>query len=513
MHKAFPLPVTEFPLPEELPTAREDSYHCQKKREATARKIALLSMLRRNCQSKVAVTLKYIQRKKNDVKARTTLLLSLPDEHQLRFSNGSQIKFEDINQIDEDDMEEIDVKWNMALLSMRADKGQIKDGLGYSDVPPPPAQLYLSLMKDLSWTGLPECADDTVTHYSRPSPTVESASGDDQNRNPSVSKTVASPITPKPFIKFVKPKDNQSKSKTGKTESHKKHLVKNFPTANRKFPTGSIKCPTADMGMKGKADSGYSRHMTGNISYLSDYEPFTGVYVSFGQGGCKITGKGTIKTGKLEFVNVYFVKDLNIRHKWYCLVVTDDFSTFTWTFFLKSKDETSGILKKFITELENLKDLKVKIIRCDNGGEFRNKEMNDFCSQKGIKREFSNAGTPQQIGVTERRNRTLIEVARTMLADAQLPVTFCTEVPKDSRNLNPIASTSTPPAGQMETLTVETSIPTISSLVPTAYSTDSQKPSSDARLISKRVANQEETPSLDNILSLSNRFEDILGVT
>nr|GEZ09134.1 reverse transcriptase domain-containing protein [Tanacetum cinerariifolium] len=58
MHKAFPLPVTEFLMPEELPTAREDSCHCQKKREATARKIALLSMSRRNCKSKVAVTLR-----------------------------------------------------------------------------------------------------------------------------------------------------------------------------------------------------------------------------------------------------------------------------------------------------------------------------------------------------------------------------------------------------------------------------------------------------------------------
>nr|GFB87766.1 ribonuclease H-like domain-containing protein [Tanacetum cinerariifolium] len=57
-------------------------------------------------------------------------------------------------------------------------------------------------------------------------------------------------------------------------------------------------------------DSGCSRHMTCNISYFSDYEPFDGGYVSFGQGGCKITGKGTIKTGKLEFENVYFVKDL-----------------------------------------------------------------------------------------------------------------------------------------------------------------------------------------------------------
>nr|GFC18967.1 putative ribonuclease H-like domain-containing protein [Tanacetum cinerariifolium] len=50
--------------------------------------------------------------------------------------------------------------------------------------------------------------------------------------------------------------------------------------------------------------------MTGNISYLSEYEPFDGGYVSFGQVGCKITGKGTIKTGKLEFKNVYFMKDL-----------------------------------------------------------------------------------------------------------------------------------------------------------------------------------------------------------
>nr|GFC47276.1 hypothetical protein [Tanacetum cinerariifolium] len=64
----------------------------------------------------------------------------------------------------------------------------------------------------------------------------------------------------------------------------------------------------------------------------------------------------------------------------------------------------------------------------------------------------------------------------------------------------------------METLTVESPIPTVSSPVPTACLNDSSETSSEARLISKRVANQEETPSLDNILSLSNRFDDILGV-
>ncbi|GJT60967.1 putative ribonuclease H-like domain-containing protein [Tanacetum coccineum] len=302
---------------------------------------------------------------------------------------------------------------------------------------------------------------------------------------------------------------------------------------------------------KGYWDSGCTRHMTDNISYLSEYEPYDGGYVSFGHGGGKITGKGTIKTGKLEFENVYFVKELkynlfsvsqicdnkysilftdseclvlgkdfkvddsyvllrtprqhnmysidlnniiphknlncliakasmdesmmwhrrlghlnfktinklvrnnlvrglpsksfendhtcvaclkgkqhkascktklvnsvskplhtlhmdlfgptsvsSLNHKWYCLVVTDDFSRFTWTFFLKSKDETGSILRNLITEIENLKDLKVKIRRCDNGGEFKNREMDEFCTKK---------------------------VARTMLADAKLPVTFWAE--------------------------------------------------------------------------------------
>nr|GFA86999.1 ribonuclease H-like domain-containing protein [Tanacetum cinerariifolium] len=286
--------------------------------------------------------------------------------------------------------------------SQRSEKN--KEGLGYTAIPPHTAQLYLSPKKDLSWTGLPECADDTVIDYSRPTPTIESTSKNDQNRNMSVSETVRSPITSKPFIKFLRPKDSQSDSKTDKKETPKKPPVKyaekyrkpnmkpkargnkrnwnnlksqqlelrspsrapwvssvyknyppvnrkfstgsrNFPTANRKFPTasrkfptGSTKSTTADMRMKGKAvkpsacwfwrpsqnlsnkgpknnsvsvmfkkytyidtqgrlksDSGCSRHMTGNISYLYDFEPYDGGYVSFGQGGCKITGKGTIK--------------------------------------------------------------------------------------------------------------------------------------------------------------------------------------------------------------------------
>nr|GEW53919.1 putative ribonuclease H-like domain-containing protein [Tanacetum cinerariifolium] len=100
----------------------------------------------------------------------------------------------------------------------------------------------------------------------------------------------------------------------------------------------------------------------------------------------------------------------------YCLVVTDDYSRFTWVLFLATKDETSGILKSFITRIENLVDHKVKVIRCDNGTEFKNREMNQFCEMKGILRQFSLARTPQQNEVAERRNRTLIKAARTMIA-------------------------------------------------------------------------------------------------
>ncbi|GKE31050.1 putative ribonuclease H-like domain-containing protein, partial [Tanacetum coccineum] len=110
--------------------------------------------------------------------------------------------------------------------------------------------------------------------------------------------------------------------------------------------------------------------------------------------------------------------------KMYCLVVTYDYSRFSWVFFLATKDETSGILKSFITRAENLIDQRVKVIRCDNGTEFKNKEMSQFCKRKGIKREFNIARTPQQNGVAERKNRTLIEAAKTMLADSKLPTTF-----------------------------------------------------------------------------------------
>nr|GFA53845.1 ribonuclease H-like domain-containing protein [Tanacetum cinerariifolium] len=99
---------------------------------------------------------------------------------------------------------------------------------------------------------------------------------------------------------------------------------------------------------------------------------------------------------------------------------------FSWVFFLRTKDETSGILKDFI-RIENQLNQKVKTIRCDNGTKFKNIDIIEFCGSKGIKREYNNARTPQQNGVAERKNRTLIKAAKTMLADSFLPNTFWAE--------------------------------------------------------------------------------------
>nr|GEU49027.1 Gag-Pol polyprotein [Tanacetum cinerariifolium] len=127
---------------------------------------------------------------------------------------------------------------------------------------------------------------------------------------------------------------------------------------------------------QGIFDSGCSRYMTGNMSFLIKYQEIDGGFVAFGGSpkGGKITEKGKIKTGKLDFKDVYFVKELK-------------FNLF------------------FVSQIE----------------------MNQFCQMKGIKREFCVARTSQQKGVAERKNRTLIEATRTMLADSLLPITFWAE--------------------------------------------------------------------------------------
>ncbi|GJR67133.1 putative ribonuclease H-like domain-containing protein [Tanacetum coccineum] len=298
--------------------------------------------------------------------------------------------------------------------------------------------------------------------------------------------------------------------------AHSKTIMNAARPMDKKFNTARPKAvvkvsnPHMDLQGKGVIDSGCSRHMKGNMSYLTNYEEIDGGYVAFRRNpkGGKITGKSVLfndtecivlspnfklidesqvllrfprknnmcsvdlnnivpkggltclfakatsnesnlwhrRLGHLNFKTINklvrgnlvrglpsklfeneqtcvacqkgkqhrsscksktensislplhllhmdlfgptFVK--SIMKKMYCLVVTDDYSRFTWVFLLATKDETSGILKSFITGIENLVDHKVKVIRCDNGMGLssKNREMNQFCEMKGILRHL-----------------------------------------------------------------------------------------------------------------------------
>ena len=121
------------------------------------------------------------------------------------------------------------------------------------------------------------------------------------------------------------------------------------------------------------------------------------------------------------------VQFLSVNQHSYCLVIIDDYSRFTWVFFLAKKNETAELVKQFVVFVENQTNEKVKCIRCDNGTELKNAILNHFCAEKGIQRQYSAARTPQQNGVAERRNRTLIDAARTMLCESNLPLIFWAE--------------------------------------------------------------------------------------
>ncbi|GJY49180.1 retrovirus-related pol polyprotein from transposon TNT 1-94 [Tanacetum coccineum] len=313
-----------------------------------------------------------------------------------------------------------------------------KKGLGYENynaVPPPYTGNFMPPTPDLSFTGLDEFVNKPVVENCKDMSSEEEPKvvrkhddaliikewvSDDEKKDVSQpkieSKTVKPSIVKKEFVKSKQQKKTARKtvkqvehhrqnthSRRGNQRNWNNMMSQKLGSNFEMFNKACYVCesfdhlqgnPQMDLQVQGVIDSGCSRHMTGNMSYLIDYEEIDGGYVAFG---------GNPKGGKITRKDV------------------DDYSRFTWVFFLATKDETSGILKTFITGIENLVDHKVKVIRCDNGTEIKNREMNQFCEMKGIMRQFSVARTPQQNGVAKRRNMTLIEAAKTMLADSKTP--------------------------------------------------------------------------------------------
>nr|GEU72418.1 putative ribonuclease H-like domain-containing protein [Tanacetum cinerariifolium] len=580
-------------------------------------------------------------------------------------STSPQLDNEDLNQIDVDDLEEIDLRWQMAMLTMRARRflqktdrnlganGRTSMGFdmskvecynchgkghfarkcrfqpsgGYHAVPLPITGTFMPPKPDLSSEQVksPRYSVqpiETSIPAATPAPESPKSTSSGKRRNkkacfyaslthkkpqkhmvPTIMLTQSKPV----FSTAVRPVSaavhrimvtrprlahpivTKSKSPIRRHITHSPSLkTSNSPPRAHAAQAPVVSAAQGEQGTwgnpkhalkdKGVIDSGCSRHMIWNMSYLSDFEEINGGYVAFGGNpkGGKITGKGKIKIGRLDFEDVYFVKELkfnlfsvsqmrdkknsvpftdteclvlspdfklpdesqvllrvhrennmynvnlknivpsrdltclfakekinesnlwyrrlghinfktinklvkgnlvrglptkvfendntcvackkgkqhrasyktkpvssvdqplfrlhidlfgptfikSLNKKSYYLVITDDYNRFTWVFFLATKDKNSPILKTFITSLKTQLSLKVKVIRSDNGTEFKNSDLNQFCGLKGIKREFSVPRTPQQNGIAERKNRTLIEAAKTMLADSLLPISF-----------------------------------------------------------------------------------------
>ncbi|GJU24386.1 putative ribonuclease H-like domain-containing protein [Tanacetum coccineum] len=392
--------------------------------------------------------------------------------------NSPQLNNEDLQQIHPDDLEEMDLRWQMAMLTMRARRDSCKIWKDEED-DVPRTKIEKKTVKP-SFAKI-EFVKSKEQVKSLRKTTVKQV-------NAARPKVVVNAAKPKAIVNAARPKAVVNVVKENNVNVVKASTCWVWKPKNKVLDHGN---PQMDLQDQGVIDIGCSRHMTRNMSYLTDYEEIDAGYVAFGGNlkGGKITAtsdesklwhrrlghinfktmnkliKGNLVRGlpskpfennqtcvacqkgkqhrascksktvssisqplhmlHMDLFGPTFVKSL--MKKMYCLVVTDDYSRFSWVFFLATKDETSGIIKYFITRVENLIDQRVKVIMCDNGTEFKNKEMNQFCERKGIKKEFSVVRTLQQNRVAERKNRTLIEAARTMLTDSKLPTTFWDE--------------------------------------------------------------------------------------
>ncbi|GJX08146.1 retrovirus-related pol polyprotein from transposon TNT 1-94 [Tanacetum coccineum] len=117
----------------------------------------------------------------------------------------------------------------------------------------------------------------------------------------------------------------------------------------------------------------------------------------------------------------------SINGKKYILVIVDDFSRYTWTHFLRSKDETLEVLIDFLKMIQCGLQAQVINVQTDRGTEFLNKTLQAYFKEKGISHQTTIDRTPEQNGVVERRNHTLVEAARTMLLASKLPLFFWAE--------------------------------------------------------------------------------------
>ena len=115
----------------------------------------------------------------------------------------------------------------------------------------------------------------------------------------------------------------------------------------------------------------------------------------------------------------------------YFFLLVDDFTRVMWVYMLKSKDEAFDVFKRFQVQVED-DNTKIKVFRTDRGGEFTSTEFKIYCEETGIERHYTAPYTPQQNGVVERRNRTVVEMARSYLKEMKLPMMLWGEAVRHS---------------------------------------------------------------------------------
>ncbi|KAH9743821.1 hypothetical protein KPL70_003436 [Citrus sinensis] len=199
-----------------------------------------------------------------------------------------------------------------------------------------------------------------------------------------------------------------------KQKFYKSYFVKNT-SINNKIASKKKK-------NKWYLDSGCSRHMTGNYSWFSSFTKIeNGGDVSFGDNSKgKIIGIGNVDLfGPSRYAS--------LSGKYYAFVIVDDYSRYTWVLFLANKDDAIDAFQIFYKKVQNEKGYSIACIRSDHGGEFENHAFENFCNDFGIEHQFSSPRTPQQNGVVERKNRSIQEIAKTMLNENSLPKYFWAE--------------------------------------------------------------------------------------
>nr|GEV58166.1 hypothetical protein [Tanacetum cinerariifolium] len=274
-----------------------------------------------------------------------------------------QLDNDDLKQIDADDLEEMDFKWQMAMLTAEEEPTNYAlmafTSLSSSSSDNEPTKQVKTPMPSIKTVETSIPTKNTRTTIPKPK-----SNGNRRNRKAC--------FVCKSLDHLIKDNDFYEKKLAHTPVRHHDQRGNHQPYARMTLLNlqkhGNPQYALKD---KGVIDNGCSRHMIGNMSYLSHFEELNGGYVAFDGNpkGGKIFGKG----------------------------------------------------------IENQISLKVKIIKSDIRTEFKNNDLNQFCGMKRIKREFSVPITPQQNGIVERKNRTLIEAARTMLADSLLPIPFWAE--------------------------------------------------------------------------------------